>query len=740
MRKKRIKSFLQRILAVFFAMALLAGCAKPDAFSAPADPEKPEPETERTEIITPEPTAEPAFDPERYAVEGQKGLYDLLPVLEREGLSLLHAGFTKTGAVRLFFTASSGSGLTIEDFDLVTGLSTVLYSEEPRDRAPENGAPMVYASDPPVLHDFDTDELILFSSDCASFTRYPLHERSLTVYRWDGRHLLLFDSVGEKLIKAGPDGTETVLIGTDYHYQIHSLLSVSEDLHYAALLATDNYTGVSGTILFDLTAGTVLGRTNGETHLCFSENGYATLSRIYDWDDEGNTTKLIFRIADTLSSDEVHEVRYEKEDSFPMIASAPGGYLIEDWDTGYTLYRADASGEKISKIDFPMERYVQEAETYFAGMAAEPEEDTGTETEDDTEYAEDWGGDMDDDWSVLATPQTFLPDASDGRYVLTEIRFGGETKHLLLWDSEQGEILSDPGITMNEPLFEQVSLVKADYGVFAERVGKIRDNYGITVLLDSEADLKLDTHTTTPALISENAEGIDRALAIIESALSEYPPGFFEKLSGGDAGKIVIELCDTIRAKDAYALDYPSALTCTVGEIRLLAFDVAYLLDMRYSIFHEISHMIDRYLEGETMAEDDPFWDEEKWNGLNPDGFEYYYAYNDENGEPYDLTGSDKHTGLSSDYWKKKKTGTVYFIDIYSKTFPTEDRAVLLGTLLCDDSKDELLSCPHILEKLQYYSEAIRRYFDPDGTLWAEQTAWERRISQLESGEKKNAA
>ena len=735
MRNKWIERVFRCILPAFFAAVLLSGCTKPEAYSQPEGTERPAPETVRIDIFDPSPTTEPVFELETYAVSDQKGLYDLLPVLGEEGQTLLHAGFTKAGKIRLLSAAPDRGGLVIEDFDLRTGLRSSVYSGNMDD---QNWNPDDYGIegiDPPLLYDYDTGELILFSSDCASFERYSVKNRALGGLRWDGQSLLFFDIVADRLSRAEPGKKETVLIETDYHFRIDSLLSVSEDGRYASLLATDNYTGASGTLLFDLADGSVSGWTEGETYLCFSEKGYSTVCRAYDWEGERNITTMTFRIADTLSSGEIHETRYEKEDFYPLIAAVPGGYLIENWDTGYALYKADASGQRISGIEFPMEQYVQEGEAYLAGMQRQ---EPGQQ-EEPKGVGVVWD-DIDDDWSVYANPQTYLENASDGRFVLTTIRFGEETGHLLLWDSEQGEIVSDHGITMAEPLFEPVQTVRADYGEFQERVASIRDKYGVTVLLGEEADLKIGTHTTTVLPVGKNPEGISLALDSIESALSQYPPGFFGILSGGETGRVVVELCGTIRAAGEDSLDYPSALTCTIGEIRLLALDAAYLPEMRYTVFHEIAHMIDDRLESEAWAEDDPFWSEEKWDALNPDGFSYYYAYNDENGELYDLNGSVRYTEQDKDYQKKKKTAEVYFIDTYSKTFPTEDRAVLMGTLLTDNTKDELLRCPHILEKLEYYSEAIRQYFDPDGTLWKEPTIWERRIEELKSGAARKAA
>ncbi len=733
MRTGRKKRIIRHAVLAFLSAALLLGCAYVREPAEAPETKRPVQRTESAAPASPAPADKPAFSLEDYAVMGQTGLYDLFPALETGGKVLLHAGFTKAGDIRLFFTDSDNGALLIKDLDLKTGLTADVCSMEMENPA---GCSVEW-TDPPALYDYDTDELILFSSDCAEVVRYPISDRAAEEIRWDGQELLFFDSVAEKLIRTAPGKKETVLFESSYQYEIQSLLSVTEDWTYASVLATDHYTGSSGTLLIDLTDGSAIGWSAGETYLSFSEKRYSALSRLYDGEEDKDRSELIFRTADMLSSNENHEVRYIRDDPFTQIVAVSGGFLAENWDIGYALYHFDASGQNAARIDLPVEQYAREAEALFG--EDQEQDPAGEEPETEGQCLVD-PIDIYDDWSVFTTPQTNLKSASDGRYALTGFFFGEEIRHLLLWDYGQGETFSDPGMTMNEPLFEPLHTVRTDYGEFASRVERIRKRYGVTVLLGEEADLKIATHTASVAPVEENAEAIGLALDILENALSEYPEGFLEKLSGGEAGGIVVELVGTIRSADSFSLDFPSALTCPLGKMRLLAFDVNYLSEMRYTVFHEISHMIDDCLEEMAMPEDDPFWSEEQWNLLNPEGFSYYDAYNDENGEAYDLIGSEQYTENDPDYLRRKDPGLVYFLNVYSKTFPTEDRAVLMGTLLNDDTQDELLSCPHILEKLKYYFEAIRHYFDPDGTKWTEPAKWEQRIEKLESEEKQNAA
>ena len=56
---------------------------------------------------------------------------------------------------------------------------------------------------------------------------------------------------------------------------------------------------------------------------------------------------------------------------------------------------------------------------------------------------------------------------------------------------------------------------------------------------------------------------------------------------------------------------------------------------------------------------------------------------------------------------------------------------MLFGTLMDSADNDEVLSCPHVLAKLEYYLAAIRAGMDPSGSKWQEPPAWEQRLDEL---------
>ena len=105
-----------------------------------------------------------------------------------------------------------------------------------------------------------------------------------------------------------------------------------------------------------------------------------------------------------------------------------------------------------------------------------------------------------------------------------------------------------------------------------------------------------------------------------------------------------------------------------------------------------------------TTKEKKVKYSEEGWAALNPKGFQYCQSYTDVP-DSYYYDGNED-----------------YFIDIYSRTFPSEDRArvmeyAMIGAEFCFDTY------PGLVEKLRYYSECIRDGFDTTG--WPEVTKWE---------------
>lgn len=240
-----------------------------------------------------------------------------------------------------------------------------------------------------------------------------------------------------------------------------------------------------------------------------------------------------------------------------------------------------------------------------------------------------------------------------------------------------------------------------------ERAEDIGKKHGVEIYIGNEI-------TTCPSDIyryeaSNNVIKIEKALDILEKALEKYPEGMLVQLENKGNSRLKIYFANDILPIDESAIDTSIGIQNTVDGITFLVLDINSWTDLENTIYHEIFHAIEIYLNMDDTA----FFDYEVWNGLNPEDFEYDYDY---------------HINEENDNWTYVADGTqteVYFIDLYSKSYPNEDRARIMEYAMMDDEDERKRSVRYegIREKLRYISEQIRKGFDTNG--WPETTVWE---------------
>lgn len=150
---------------------------------------------------------------------------------------------------------------------------------------------------------------------------------------------------------------------------------------------------------------------------------------------------------------------------------------------------------------------------------------------------------------------------------------------------------------------------------------------------------------------------LQRSLQVLDDALSCFPEGFLKKAAyGTDSKKIHICLVrQLIGNPDANVLD--SALGIQFWDENEDAYVVlAADQQMEQTFFHEFFHIIESRVLSKSSAYDN-------WNALNPEGFDYDYDYT-------------KNLSRDDSQWTSGKNRA--FIDLYSMSFPKEDRARLM--------------------------------------------------------------
>ena len=735
-----MKQTVRRIGIGLLCLLVLIGCVQtsdPITIVSSPRPVSPEPTRKAADSVSAEPSETPEpfielltpspepFDLSPYRVSDE-GVYDILPLVSEPNKWLVHAGFAGDNTLLLLFYDETAGMLYWQHFDLLTCERVTLRVEAIEYAVEYPEQYYFFSSNPPLYRDTADDALVCLSADLQTEWRIP--DIGAAECFWDGENVLRYDYGTRTISRICPDGTETKLFAAGWRYRYANLLSVSADRRYAALSATDAYRDEFVTILVDLSTGEVVGTRAGDTHISFSAGRYASLTREYRWDDEQYLSESTITIgcADTPDEATSRLVQRVYRDFYPSLYDVPGGFAAEVWDEDVSLYYWDDSGETERSAALPLERYRRIVRDYRA-------ESNAAKTEEPDEYGEE--GDVPDLYPSIGL------DAADSRYLLCDVRFCQDSVALLLWDRTAGSVTHTTGMTYAEPLFAPEQEVDTSPARYADRVAAIERQYGIAVLIGDAAQLSIASYTTDVASIEESLYDIDKTMDVLEKVLAAYPPDFFRLLLGETGDSLVVELCGRIRSTDAYALDCPSAVTYHTDGTRIIVLDVSYYYEMEYTLHHEISHLIDHRLDAITM--EPAYWNDENrdrsvwsyagWESLNPSGFSYYCAYVDDNGNSYEYSGSVKYTPLHSNYTKKNKRSSVYFCNTYSKTYPTEDRAVMFGQLLTNTDNDEILSCPHVLKKLQYYSAAIRALLDPDGTHWPGPTAWELRIDALKA-------
>lgn len=210
---------------------------------------------------------------------------------------------------------------------------------------------------------------------------------------------------------------------------------------------------------------------------------------------------------------------------------------------------------------------------------------------------------------------------------------------------------------------------------------------------------------------------VPSALSAAEACFSLYPQGFFNSLVCDD--DLTLVFAGSIIPVSPAFPDAVSAFTIRENGRTLIVFDASEGLS-QWTIMHELCHAVDIHLS--MLAEEGLIdWSEEAWLKLCPDGFSYYNAYADERDRPLSIFGSAEFTAEAG--------GEPWFINRYSRTFPTEDRAVLFETLMRAGTGAAYLKSPHIALKLARYFSAIRNAFDPMGE-WPE-TFWEEKLDRV---------
>ena len=300
-------------------------------------------------------------------------------------------------------------------------------------------------------------------------------------------------------------------------------------------------------------------------------------------------------------------------------------------------------------------------------------------------------------------------------YFFLEAENGGEGT-LLFWEPDpaaKGEALP-----LEAPEPDVPTAGTAVSSALYERAAELGEQYRVEIRIADQCGTNYSGFEWEQAT---DEEMIESALDELEAALSRYPENFLPQLCYGHYPKIHLELVADLHRREEELPDDSevngftsvSAFTDHLsGKYHLIVLDINVNFGLNETIYHELSHVIDQKLEWDASRRADALYSESGWLACSPEGFEYAYDYFRLPEELFDDGNED------------------YFVDLYARTFPTEDRARIMENAMA--MPNYIAEHAGMLGKLRYYSECIRDAFDTTG--WPEYTAWEIALELNENG------
>ena len=182
----------------------------------------------------------------------------------------------------------------------------------------------------------------------------------------------------------------------------------------------------------------------------------------------------------------------------------------------------------------------------------------------------------------------------------------------------------------------------------------------------------------------------------LQQALEHFPKDFFRKAAAWTENPLHIVLVRGIYGEpdEGTLSSAPSVFYQLEGKLHLA---LSLWSDLERAFYHGAAHLIETPILSNCTA----YYE---WNTMNPEGFLYdndYIANQNRQDEQY------------------LQPGNQYFIDMYSMSFATEDRARILE-YACLPGNEGYFSSPVLQEKLKRIAGGIRKTFDlPEGSyLW----------------------
>ena len=324
-------------------------------------------------------------------------------------------------------------------------------------------------------------------------------------------------------------------------------------------------------------------------------------------------------------------------------------------------------------------------------------------------------------WIIQSTQTRVLSEETGGVLAMADLETGiqvrratsGVTNAALCGDRVVYEDLAEPGslylwdTSLAEPAPESVSmLTAAELAAENDRIAAaLTEQTGMPVFF-GEAGTNYN-HNKGTSYVSDPVTDpltVHLALEQLQILVGEYPDGIFREMCTEAFQPIEIYLTGAIRGWD-YGSN-PIGFTTYTGDAQIVVLDIGDLYDpdsLRATIAHEFMHVMENRINEHSLETGLNYLD--YWMSFTPDPALYYFNYNDYLDYDRDPNAFTTYTDLPRE--------EVLFLDPYSRTMPTEDRARILEFLYAGETSGyaDALQTGILRQKAEYLCAVIRECF-----------------------------
>lgn len=631
-----------------------------------------------TQIPTTEAPTEPPFSLDEFVTSNSRQLFDMSDKFKVQGKTIESVAFLDNNRIAAIYTDRVVGKLEVRTLSLENGDFKLLI-EWPFEIEDEGFVSIAIRSvNPLIITDDMTSTVFIYDEATNTSTVIAEDDYHQRAYGPHGIYSLSSDCKEVQYYDRTGLPQAVYAVDPSLHISINGVMDITADDRYLFCYGTSSYTLDQEYFVIDLQAQKLVAQFDSYSMMSLRD---ANCVYRIEYDEEDITIKR-FKYPNateydsyTIDCNSSQVSASVFNNSINLIHSPDSQMIFERWDMDSARLQNRLTVDFDDSISFLASDYYAYSPSmeYYIFLCSNytPVEGIG-------------------DYFDIAYDKVYIADLSRATEVDTEEQLQTSTHSLLYSD-------------YSVPLAHQ-------YPDFDAKIKEIEDKYGVLTIIGTNVKTDYNDYL---AEICEDSSLISAALQLIDETLSSYPDGFFEYMkSGGYLSGINLFLVGDISPNSDSSISNAVAFANTYGNYQIFVLDLNYNYDLKRTLYHEISHAILSRIHYDEAQDDTIYFNEGYWETLNPDGFEYYGSYLDENGNGYDSTGSDEYTGTA--YWASNDLNSVYFVDSYSKTFLTEDLARLLEYSMPFSYYADYMSSPKIQAKLKYYCKVISEVWQMD--------------------------